>query len=276
MFNHIYSKIQIMSVLKHDELDFKKINYNKPEKQGVIYYASMNYDNKPFYLQTPKMTCRNGFQDVLDSKNSLLDLEPVNMDYSFYDSLLSLDEKNIKCTFENNKDWFGKNIPLEIIDNMYKRNNKPVKKDSKPRFSYKIPMTKDKVHCQIYDQKRVCVDFNKIQENTEVILILHVKGLKFLKQHYYCDIYVSQIKVFLDGDNKYSILDNYAFNDQEEEENELKSLEKELMLDEDFIQGFQKEKEEKEKIKKELNSAKENYEVYKNKINELESRLREF
>ena len=28
-----------------------------------------------------------------------------------------------------------------------------------------------------------------------VILILHVKGLKFLKQHYYCDVYVSQIKV---------------------------------------------------------------------------------
>jgi hypothetical protein len=265
-----------MSILKHYELDFKKINYNKPEKQGVIYYASMNYDNKPFYLQTPKMTCKNGFQDILDSKNSLLDLEPVNMDYSFYDSLLSLDERNIKCTFENNKDWFGKNIPLEIIDNMYKRNNKPVKKDSKPRFSYKIPLIKDKVQCQIYDQKRVCVDFNKIQENIEVVLILHVKGLKFLKQHYYCDIYISQIKVFLDGDNKYSILDTYSFNDREEEEQELKSLEKELMLDADFIQGFQKEKEEKEKIRKELNSAKENYEIYKNKVKDLETQLSNF
>ena len=113
MFNHIYSKISIMSVLKHDELDFKKINYNKPEKVGVFYYASMNYDNQPFYLQTPKMSCKNGFQDILDSKNSLLDLEPVNMDYSFYDTLLSLDDKNVKCTFENNKDWFGKNIAGE-------------------------------------------------------------------------------------------------------------------------------------------------------------------
>ena len=75
--------------------------------------------NKPFYLQTPKMFCKNGFQDVLDSKNSLLDLEPINMDYSFYDSLISLDEKNVKCTFDNNRDWFGKNIPLEIIDNIF-------------------------------------------------------------------------------------------------------------------------------------------------------------
>ena len=274
MFNHIYSNITIMSILRNDELDFKKINYNKPEKQGVIYYSSMNYDNKPFYLQTPKMVCKNGFKDIIDSNNSLLDLEPVNMDYSFYDSLLSLDEKNVKCTFENNKDWFGKNIPLEIIDNMYKRNNKPVKKNSKPRFSFKVPMIKRNAQCQIYDQKKICVDFEKIQENTEVVLILHVKGLKFLKQHYYCDIYISQIKVFLDGSNKYSILDNYAFNDKEEEEAELKSLEKELMLDSDFIQGFRKE--EKEKISNELRLAKEQFESQQKIIKDLENRLRNF
>ena len=265
-----------MSVLKHDELDFKKINYSKPEKVGIVYYSSINYDNQPFYLQTPKMSCKNGFQEVLDSKNSLLNVEPVNMDYSFYDSLLSLDEKNVKTTFDNNKEWFGKNIPLEIIDNMYKRNNKPVKKDSKPQFNFKIPLIKEKIQCQIYDQKKICVDFEKIQENTEVVLILHVKGLKFLKQHYYCDIYISQIKVFLDGDNKYSILDNYAFNDYEEEEYELKSLEKELMLDADFIQSFQKEKENQEKIRNELKLAKEQFNNYKKKIDDLESQLSNF
>ena len=265
-----------MSILKHDELDFKKINYSKPEKVGIIYYSSINYDNQPFYLQTPKMSCKNGFQDILDSKNSLLDLEPINMDFSFYDSLLTLDEKNVKSTFENNKEWFNKNIPLEIIDNMYKRNNKPVKKDSKPRFSFKVPIVKEKVQCQIYDQKKNCLDFNKIQDGAEVVLILHVKGLKFLKQHYYCDIYISQIKIFLQGDNKYSILDKYAFDDKEEEEDELKSLEKELMLDADFIQGFQKEKEEKERIQNELKLEKEKFEQCKNMIKDLETQLSNF
>ena len=157
---------------------------------------------------------------------------------------------------------------------MYKRNNKPVKKNSKPRFSFKVPMIKDKVQCQIYDQKKICVDFEKIQENTEVVLILHVKGLKFLKQHYYCDIYISQIKIFLEGNNKYSILDNYAFNDKEEEEAELKSLEKELMLDSDFIQGFRKE--EKEKISNELRLAKEQFESQQKIIKDLEHRLSNF
>ena len=77
------------------------------------------------------MYCKNAIVDVIKNKNFLLDLEPINMDFSFYDSLLTLDEKNVKCTFENNREWFNKDIPYEIIDNMYKRNNKPVKKENK-------------------------------------------------------------------------------------------------------------------------------------------------
>ena len=112
MFNHIYSKIPIMSVLKHDELDFKKINYNKPEKQGLIYYSPISYKNEPFYLQTPKMICKSNGTDIITKKNTSLDLETINTDFSFYDFLLNFDERNVKETFKNNKEWFNKDIPL--------------------------------------------------------------------------------------------------------------------------------------------------------------------
>ena len=68
-------------------------------------------------------------------------------------------------------------------------------------------MIKDKVQCQIYDQKQNTIDLNTVKEGTECICILHVKGLKFLKQHYYLDIYVSQIKSILEGNLKYNILE---------------------------------------------------------------------
>ena len=38
-------------------------------------------------------------------------------------------------------------------------------------------------------------DIDDIKEDSEVILILHLRGLKFLKQHFYCDCYISQIKL---------------------------------------------------------------------------------
>ena len=53
-----------MGILKHTDVDLKKINYMKPEKQGTIYYSSINYDkNQPLHIQTPKMICKsNGIE----------------------------------------------------------------------------------------------------------------------------------------------------------------------------------------------------------------------
>jgi len=262
-----------MSILRHTELDLKKINYKKPEKQGLIYYSAIDYQNNPFYLQTPRMICKkNGFE-ISGSKNNNLEMEPVNVDFSFYDTFVNFDELNVKKTFENNTEWFGKDIPLEVIDNMYKRSNKPVKKDSKPIFSFKIPMIKGNIQCQIYDQKKTCVDLKQLKEGTEVVCILHLKGLKFLKQHYYCDIYISQMKVFLEGDHKYTILDSYAFNDTEEEEKELKELEEDLILDNELLESIQNKDKERNEVKHELENARKILREQENNIKFIENKL---
>ena len=58
-----------MTLLKYNEIDFKKINYNKPEKQGNYYYSSMNYKNEPLHIQTPKMICKsNGAESLLKKR----------------------------------------------------------------------------------------------------------------------------------------------------------------------------------------------------------------
>ena len=140
-------------------------------------------------------------------------------------------------------------------------------------------MIKDKVQCQIYDQKRTCIDYHKLNEGVELVCILNLKGLKFLKKHYYCDCYISQIKVFLGGENKYSILDSYSFNDKEEEEEELKELDKDLLLDEEFIQSIQniqKKEEEKNKIQIELSEAENNLNSQQGLIDSLKNKLNEY
>lgn len=265
-----------MSILSNSDLDLKKINYKKPEKQGIIYYSGIDYQNSPFYLQTPRMKLTRSGLETFNSKNNNLELEPVNNDFSFYDLLLNIDELNVKRTFENNKDWFGKEIPLEVIDNMYKRNNKPVKKDSKPQFGFKIPMIKERVQCQIYDQKKNTLDLKSIKEGIECVCILHIKGLKFLKQHYYLDLYISQVKVFLEGDIKFNILDSYSFNDCEEEKKELRDLEQDLMLDEDYLNSLRDKEKEKEKLLIELDKYKRGLNEYSLKIKELEIQIQSY
>ena len=183
------------------------------------------------------MSCKNNLSDCLSKSNPNLDTETMNHDFSFYDFLLNLDEKNIKETFRNNKTWFQKDIPLDLIDDMYKRLSKPVKKDSKPTFSFKVPVMKNKLQCSIFDNNKYCIDHQKIMPDTDIILILHIRGLKFLKSTYYCDCYISQIKAFVSKDKQYPVFDQCVINDDED------LFEDQAIIDDEYL----KELEEKEK-----------------------------
>ena len=186
-----------------------------------------------------------------------MDCESINNDFSFYDFFLNIEDKNIKETFKKNKEWFDKEIPLELIDDMYKRSIKPVKKDSKPKFSFKIPTLKGVPQCQIYDQNNICIDLSQLSEDYEVIFILHIKGLKFLKQHYYCDLYISQIKVTLPRIEKYNIFNECMIEDNEVKEDDIYILDDEILnrMNEESEKKRKKE-EKKKKIESEINELK--------------------
>ena len=72
---------------------------------------------------------------------------------------------------------------------------------------------------------------------------MHIKGLKFLKHHYYCDCYISQIKV-LTNEEKYNIIQEYAIQEEEIVKEDFD------ILDEEVISEMKKQKEEK-KLKEE-------------------------
>lgn len=241
-----------MNILKYTDIDLTKIKYDVPTKQGSFYYASINYNNKPLFIQSPKMISLLSGDDIMKKTSSNLDCEPLNNDFSFYDFLLGIDDKNVKETFKN-KDWFGKDIPLDLIDDMYKRTVKAVKKDSKPKFSFKIPIIKNKIQCQIYDQNKVFQSIDRIQPGSELIYILHIRGLKFLKHNFYCDCYISQIRLSISLDEKYNILTDYFIDDNEE------NVEDFDIIDEEILNEMKKEKEKqienkirKEKIEEEI------------------------
>ena len=244
-----------MSVYKYSDINIKKVFYKKPEKNGTFYYAPMNYDNLPLHIQSPRMKCKLNGEEIVSK--GVLECETMNTDFSFYDFFLNIEVKNIKETFKKNEEWFEKEIPLEVIDDMYKRTIKAVKKDAKPVFNFKVPVPKGKVQCQIYDQNNVCVDVSKITQECELIFILHIRGLKFLKQHYYCDCYISQIKIFLPTDQKYNLFPECMIDDDNTIEDDIDIIDDEILnsIEEDKIK--EKEKQElKSNIEKQIDELK--------------------
>ena len=261
------------SIHRYDEVDIDKINYSKPEKIGSSYFGSMSYgDNlRPLYIQTPKLKSMINFSDIKEKKSPYLDVEIPIGNYDIYDFFLSLDDQNIKTTVSRSNEWFQREIPLEAIDDMYKRTTKPFKKDVNPTLKFKLPIVKNEIQCGVYNQQKVFIDLDEIKEGVDLILILHIRGLKVLKQYFYCDCYVSQIKVFQENKAlKYNIISEYSMVDNGSESGE-------DIFDQQILDSFKTEEEKKEKEKQELREKEENERKEKlereNKIKQIQEEI---
>ena len=252
------------SVLRHEDIDVNEINFSKPEKIGTSYFGSISYGTelKPLYVQTPRLKSLINLCDLQDKKNPHIDVEVPNGNYDIYDFFLNLDDSCIKTTYKKSQEWFGKELPLESVDDMFKRTTKPFKKNQNPVMRFKLPVVKNKIQCGVYNQQRVFLDMNDIKENSEVILVLHLRGLKVLKQNFYFDCYVSQIKLFQDKDTKYSIIPDYAVIDDKTDYDDI--------FDQEII-GANQNEEEDQRIKEE-ERIKEEKRVEEEKIKEEEIR----
>ena len=283
-----------MSVLRYEDVDVNEINFSKPEKIGTSYFGSISYGTelKPLYVQTPRLKSLINVCDIQEKKNPHLEVEIPNGHFDIYDFFLNLDDNCIKTTFQKSQEWFGKELPLEAIDDMFKRTTKPFKKNENPVMKFKLPVVKNKIQCGVYNQQRVFLDINDIKCDSEVILVLHLRGLKILKQNFYFDCYVSQIKVFQDKDTKYNIIPEYAvieekddyddiFNqeilkatgklkDEEEEQKEREEREAEELKEKEEKERKEREEEEKRKEREE----KERKEQERQKIQEEIERKR--
>ena len=246
------------NIVKCDDVNINKINYTKPEKNGQSYFSSISYGDalNPFYIQTPKLICKTNISDMTGKKIPYLDVEVPSGKMNIYDFLLSLDDNNIKTTVKKSEEWFGKEIPLQAIDDMYRRTTKPFKKNTSPQIRLRLPLIKNEIKCGVYNQNRIFVGTDEVKEGSEVVLILHIRGLKVLKTTYYCDCYITQIKLFQEKEARFNIIKDYSILDDEDDE------EKELgdIFSEEIFNSFQEEekkKAEEKKVKEEKKKAEE-------------------
>ena len=264
------------NIVRCDDVKIDNINYTKPEKNGQTYFSSISYGDalNPFYIQTPKLICKTNISDMNGKKVPYLDVEVPSGKMNVYDFLLSLDDNNIKTTVKKSEEWFGKELPLQAIDDMYRRTTKPFRKNTAPQIRLRLPLIKNEIKCGVYNQNRIFVGTDEVKEGSEVVLILHIRGLKILKTTYYCDCYITQIKLFQEKESKFNIIKDYSILDDEDEE------EKELgdIFSEEIYNSFQEEEDkrvEEESKKKKKEQEKKKKEQEKKKKEQEKKKLEE-
>ena len=230
-----------MTTVSYKNIDIDNIELSNPDKLDNCYICNINYCGSLLYIQTPVLSI-----DEITKEYIILNINDI-----FSKFIDDLEDNNIKYTFEHCEEWFNKDIPYDAIENMYENidleNNK---------LKIIFPYIKEKIQCKIYNNDKKYIEHSELSEDDNIVLILHIKGLKILKEKFYLDFYVNQIKLV---NNEYTILNEYSIIDDEE----LDDLTINDLFDEEINNVIEEEKLKKEKQKD-----------LKKKMEELENELK--
>ena len=243
-----------MSAYSYKDITTDELTFTNPERLGNCYICNLYNDDDLVYVQTPILEISN---INLSEDDNYIEVSSDNK--QFIDFLLEMDENCVQSTFNNSEEWFKKDIPYEAIDNMYKE--RIIESDDDETIfqtRFKLPVVNEKVQCNIYNKDREIIDIKDLN-GKNIIMILHFKGLKILKDNFSLDCYINQIKEV--DTNKYNILNNYAIIEDEEEEPidenmfsvELQEILKSEQLEKERLEKIKSEKlEEINKLREEL------------------------
>ena len=189
----------MVNIIDYKKFDTNRLEYYEPTKvKGGSYVASIKYRGEnnelsDVIIQTPRLICDTGI--VKTETRSYLELDFDKEHWLFYEFITDIDDHNIVITEKNSETWFQKKFPLDVVEEFYKSPVKPGRGKNSPKIKVKLPVSKGKLECGIYDNNKNVIHHSDITGNSKMICVLKLIGLRFLKQQVICEWYPIQIRV---------------------------------------------------------------------------------
>lgn len=189
----------MVSILDYKKFDTSRLEYTEPSKvKGGSYIAGIKYRNdanelQDVVIQSPRLICNTGI--VKTDTRSYLELDFDKDHWLFYEFITDIDDHNIVIVEKNSETWFQKKFPLDVVEEYYKSPVKVGRGKNPPKIKVKLPITKGKIDCGIYDSNKNVIHHSDITGNSKMICVLKLIGLRFLKQQVICDWFPLQIRV---------------------------------------------------------------------------------
>jgi hypothetical protein len=175
--------------------DFSKISLAHPSGiQGGAYFTKILYNNKPLYIQTTKSLTRQGF--VKSGKKYYCDIMLDNNSETLVHWFENLEETCQNLIFEKSEAWFQNSLDKNDVETAFN----PVIRIYKSG-KYYLVRTNIKIgansepYIKIYDENEVPLSMNDIKEDTNIISILEIQGIKFTSRNFQIEIELRQVMV---------------------------------------------------------------------------------
>jgi hypothetical protein len=210
----------------NETFDFTKLSLAHPSGiQGGAYFTKIEYNKKPLYIQTCKSQTRQGF--VKTGKKYYCDLMFDKNSESLINWFENLEERCQKLIFERRDTWFQNNLEENDIESAF---NSTIRVYKSGKF-YLVRTNIKNNHnntpsIKIYNEKEIPMTMDEINNETNIISILEIQGIKFTSRNFQIEIELKQIMVLDDE----PLFDNCLIKTSKKPP--VKPLEEDLKIDE--------------------------------------------
>ena len=185
----------------NDFFDFSKLSLTHPISiQGGAYFTKIQYNEKPLYIQTTKSLTRQGF--VKTGKKYYCDLMFDQTSIPLIHWFENLEERSQQLIYEKSDTWFQNALEKSDVESAFNSIIRIFKsgKYYLVRTNVKTSLVNNEPVVKIYDENEMPFSFQEITNETNVISILEIQGIKFTSRNFQIEIELKQMMVFLDNE----------------------------------------------------------------------------
>ena len=181
----------------NDEFDFDKVVCKYPNQSlGGNYFIKFSVNKSPLYIQPPKCLTK----PITKSKKKMYcDLIFSHENPDFINWIEKMDSFCIKTLYENRSKLFETELDKHDIENSFTSSLKVFKSGKYYIIRSNIPSVMEECSLKIYDEDENEHTFEKIQEDTQIMTILEVQGIKCSARNFQLEFEIKQILIMKDN-----------------------------------------------------------------------------
>lgn len=176
------------------QFEFDKITLTTPSTiSGGVHFSKILINRNQLYIQTPK--CKTKMGIVKSGKKFHADLVFTNEDEEFIQWVETLEQTVRKHIYSNRERWFDMDLDEDDIESYFTPTIKLFKSGKQYIMRVNISQRIGSTPLKIYDENELDVEMDTINENTSLISILEVQGVRCSTKSFQIDIELKQIMV---------------------------------------------------------------------------------
>ena len=184
--------------------NFNEIALDNPYPlQGGNFYTKLSYTNtaslnkNPLHLQLSKCKTKNGIVKNNSSRKSYCDLMFSSHEADIISWMENLENRCRELIYSKKDTWFQTEMSMDDIENIFISPTRSYKSGKCILIRAQLPSAKQikKDGCLIYDEHEQILEADAVDENTNIIPLVTINGIKFSSKSFQLDILLSQIMV---------------------------------------------------------------------------------